>query len=86
MCAVAQTAAVRVLSTEARRERCRAAKAVWAAQVQVAAEHAVEQTAAVVRVLSTEVRRKCCRAATKAVAVQTAAARVVATEAYREGC
>jgi len=84
VCAVAQTAAVRVLSTEARRERCRAAKAVRAAQV--AAEHAVVQKAAVVRVLSTEARRECCRAATKAVAVQTVAARVVATEAYRKGC
>jgi len=53
---------------------------------QVAAEHAVVQTAAVVRVLLTEARRECCRAAMKAVAVQTAAARVVVTEAYREGC
>ena len=52
--AVAQTAAVHVLLTEARRERCRAAKAVRAAQV--AAEHAVVQTAVVVRVLLTEAR------------------------------
>jgi len=55
---------------------------------QVAAGHVVVQVqmAAVVRVLSTEARRECCRAATKAVAVQTAAARVVAIQAYREGC
>jgi len=43
VCAVAQTAAARVLLTEARRERCRAAKAVGAGLVVV--EHAVVQTA-----------------------------------------
>jgi len=48
---------------------------------------AVAQTAAV-RVLCVVdgARRECCRAATKAAAEQAAAARVAATEAYREGC
>jgi len=46
----------------------------------------VVQTAVVVRVLSTEARRERCWAATKVAAVQAAAARVAATEAYREGC
>jgi len=70
--------------TEARRKRCQAAKAVRAAQV--AAEHAVPQTATVVLVFPTEARQERRRAATKAAAEQAAAARVAATEAYREGC